>query len=82
MGMVTAGLAINGVHAMQVGVTPFPTFVAGGFLTGALLFVDEFIDGRLATTLAALYLLASFLFHGQVFITVLSNLAASPPRKV
>lgn len=80
-GEVFAGLAINTVHIVREGGNPFGTLVAGGVFLGGLMFVAEFVNDRLAVTLGALYLLASFLFHGQVFINVLTNLAGTPQAK-
>lgn len=77
IGEVAAGLLINTVHTVQEGHNPFGTLVAGGVFLGGLVFVSEFVNERLAVTLGALYLLASFLFHGQVFINMLTNLSGT-----
>lgn len=75
---VGLGLVFNGVHAVSAGHNPFPTFIAGGFFLGGLMAVAQFVDASLAVTVGALYLLASFLFHGEVFINLLTRLTGSP----
>jgi hypothetical protein len=74
IGLVATGAVINTVHTVQESKNPFTGLVAAGVLTGLLIFISEFVNGPLGTTLAALYLLASFLFHGQTFIAALVNL--------
>lgn len=80
-GTVLLGTTINSVHAVKDGANPFGTLVAGGVFLGVLLAVGEFINDRLAVTLGALYLLSSFLFHGELFLNVLTNLAGTPAPK-
>jgi hypothetical protein len=77
IGLVATGAVINTVHTVREGKNPFTGLVAAGVFTGLLIFVTEYVNGSLGTTLAALYLLASFLFHGQVFINALVNLTGS-----
>ena len=79
--LMAVGSIINTVHSVQVRADPAPSLIAAGFMTGALLFLSETVDPRLATAIAALYLLASFLFHGTVFINLATALSGAPTTK-
>ena len=69
----TVAVGVNTVATVSAKKDPFPTLMAGGLLTTALVLINEWEPG-LASGLAMLFLVATLLTRGAPFFNFMSAL--------
>lgn len=78
--MVAFGTAINTAAAIQQDRDTFPTLLAGAVYGITCSFLDTLTGSNIGTALAALFLLSSFLIHGEGFVTILNAVSSNLPK--
>ena len=77
-GMVIIGTGMNAAKDVKKGHDPFPTLLAGGMLAFFVSLIASYLDARLGTALAGLFLFGSFLTSG---VEVFSSASAAVASK-